>query len=113
MVIQNPDSSSVTTTEHPYIVCVKGVCGGRPIIQGSRLSVQHIAQMYKAGDTVDEILQTHPHLKAATVYDAISYYLDHQPEIEQDIAENRLETLQAKHGLGIDEQGFISFPEER
>ena len=59
-------------TEHPHIVRVQGVCGGQPIIKNSRLSVQHIAQMYKAGDTVDEILQAHPHVKAAAVYDALS-----------------------------------------
>ena len=26
-------------TEHPYIVRVQGVCGGRPVIEGTRLSV--------------------------------------------------------------------------
>ena len=96
-------------TEHPHIVRVQGVCGGQPIIKGSRLSVQHIAQLYKAGDTVDEILQAHPHVKAAAVYDALSYYLDHQAEIEQEIADSRFQTLQAKYGLEMDERGFVSF----
>ena len=97
-------------TEHPYIVRVQGVCGDQPIIKNTRLSVQHIAQMYKAGDTVDEILQAHPHVKAAAVYDAISYYLDHQAEIEREIADNRFQTLQAQYSLEIDERGFVSFP---
>ena len=38
-----------------------------------------------------------------------SYYLDHQPEIEQEIIENRLETLVANHNLTVDEQGFVHF----
>jgi len=97
-------------TEHPYIVRVAGICGGRPTIKGSRISVCHIAQLYKAGDTVEEILQAHPHLQAAAVYDAISYYLDHQQEIEREIAENRLEALMKKDGLTIDDRGFIHFP---
>ena len=96
-------------TEHPHIVRVQGICGGQPIIKDSRLSVQHIAQMYKAGDTVDEILQAHPHVKAAAVYDALSYYLDHQAEIEREIAANRFQTLQATYGLEVDERGFVSF----
>ena len=96
-------------TEHPYIVRVEGVCGGQPVIKDTRLSVRHIAQLYKAGDTVDEILQAHPHVKAAAVYDAISYYLDHQKEIEQEITENRLQALQAQYGLEVDERGFVSF----
>jgi len=112
MTTKNRRTAAVQETEHPYIVRVDGICGGRPTIKGTRLSVQHIAQMYKAGDTVEEILQAHPHLKAAAVYDAISYYLDHQQEIEQEIAENRLEALRAKYGLEIDAGGFVSFPRD-
>jgi len=102
----------VELTAHPYIVRVKGVCGGRPVIKGSRISVRHIAQLYKAGDSVEEILQAHPHLNPAAVYDAISYYLDHQQEIEEEIAENRLEALRAKYGVQVDERGFLHFTEE-
>ena len=112
MTTKNRGTSAVQETEHPYIVRVEGICGGRPTIKGTRLSVRHIAQMYKAGDTVEEILQAHPHLKAAAVYDAISYYLDHQQEIEQEIAENRLEALRAKYSLEIDAGGFVSFPRD-
>jgi uncharacterized protein (DUF433 family) len=93
MTLQTVEPSVVYPTEHPYIVRVPGVCDGRPIIKGTRISVRHIAQLYKAGDLVDEMLQAHPHLKAAAVYDAISYYLDHQGEIEQEIAEHRAATL--------------------
>lgn len=99
----------VERTEHPHIVRVPGICGGRPIIEGSRISVRHIAQLYKAGDTVEEILQAHPHLSAAAVYDAISYYLDHQIEIEQQIAQNRLDTLSRQHNFSLDERGFVRF----
>lgn len=99
----------VELTEHPYIVRLEGVCGGRPIIKGTRVSVRHIAQLYKAGDSVEEILQAHPHLSAAAVYDAISYYLDHQQEIEEEITENRLEALMARYGLEMDERGFLHF----
>jgi len=94
-------------TEHPYIVRVEGVCGGRPIIKVTRISVRHIAELYKRGDTVDEILKGHPHLSAAAVHDAISYYLDHQEEIEQEIVNNRLETVMTKAGVEIDKRGFL------
>jgi uncharacterized protein (DUF433 family) len=107
MTIEGQEVSAVQQTEHPYIVRVAGVCSGRPIIKSTRISVCHIAQLYKAGDTVEEILQAHPHLKTAAVYDAISYYLDHHEEIEQEIAENRLEELMTKYGLERDERGFL------
>ena len=107
MMSQPREAASVQPTEHPYIVRAAGICGGRPTIKGSRISVCHIAQLYKAGDTVEEILQAHPHMQGAAVYDAISFYLDHQQEIEREITENRLETLMKKGGLKIDEHGFI------
>jgi uncharacterized protein (DUF433 family) len=112
MASRNSAADTVDQTEHPYVVRVAGVCGGRPIIKGTRISVGHIAQLYKAGDTIEEILEAYPHLKAAAVYDAISYYLDHQKEIEQEIAENHIETLITRHGLEIDEQGFLRFKGE-
>ncbi len=109
---QTEETLPVQETEHPYIVRVPGICGGRPIIKGTRISVRHIAQLYKAGELVEEIAQAHPHLKAAAIYDAISYYLDHQAEIEQEIAENRLEDLATKYDLTLDEQGFVRFTGE-
>lgn len=99
-------------TEHPHIVQVAEICGGRPTLQGTRISVRHIAYLYKSGDTVEEILQAHPHLRAAAVYDAISYYLDHQTEIEQEIADNRIEIVMKKYGLEMDDRGMLHFMEK-
>jgi uncharacterized protein (DUF433 family) len=109
MTSKPQETAFVQPTEHPHIVRVAGVCGGRPTINDSRIAVSHIAQLYKGGDTMDEILQAHPHVQAAAVYDAISYYLDHEREIKQEIAENRLEVLMKKDGLRMDERGFIHF----
>jgi uncharacterized protein (DUF433 family) len=113
MTISVIDAAPAQPTDHPHIVRVPGVAGGRPIIRGSRISVRHIAQLYKAGETVEEIVQSHPHLSPASVYDAISYYLDHQTEIEQEIADNRLEALVEKYGLDVDERGFVRFNQQR
>ncbi len=100
---------AVEQTEHPYIVRAPGVCGGSPIIKGTRITVRLIAQLYKAGETVEEIIQAYPHLSAAAVYDAISYYLDHQAEIEAEIQANRLENIIEEYGLEMDQRGFIRF----
>ena len=102
-------ASSVQQTEHPHIVHVPGICGGRPTLKGTRISVRHLAQLYKAGDTVEEILQMYPYLSAAAVCDAISYYLDHQGEIEQEIADNRIGAVMEQYGLDMDEQGIVHF----
>jgi uncharacterized protein (DUF433 family) len=59
------------TLEHPYITRVPGKRGGRPIIRGTGITVSLIARLYKAGDTVDEILEGYPHLRPSWVHDAI------------------------------------------
>jgi uncharacterized protein (DUF433 family) len=110
--IQAVETFPVHQTEHPYVVRIQGVCGGRPIVKGTRIPVSHIAQLYKVGNSVEEIVQAHSQLSAAAVFDTISYYLDHQVEIEQEIAENRFEALINKHNLTVDERGIVHFFKE-
>lgn len=100
---------AIEPTEHPDVVRVAGVCGGRPTITGTRLSVRHIAELYKAGDLVEEILLAHPHLTADAISDAISYYLDHQAEIEAEIAQERIEAVTARYGVEMDQRGVVRF----
>ncbi|MGH7963629.1 MAG: DUF433 domain-containing protein [Candidatus Binatia bacterium] len=70
---------------HPYIEHKADTCGGRAIIKETRIEASLIAWCYKQGRSVDEILQSYPHLTPAQVYDARSYYFDYQSEIEEEI----------------------------
>jgi uncharacterized protein (DUF433 family) len=93
-------------TEHPYVALVNG----QAVVRGTRIPVRLIAQMHRAGDTVDDILHTYPHLSAAAAHDAISYYLDHRAEIEREIVAHRIENVLTRTGAQMDERGFITFP---
>lgn len=55
------------------------------MIRGSRFPVSSIVENHRRGLTVDEILCEFPHLSPAEVYDALSYYYDHQDEIDREI----------------------------
>ena len=99
-----------TPTEHAHVVRMPGVCGGSPLIRGTRITVRHVAVLMKAGESVDQIVQTFPHLKESWVHDAISYYLDHQPEIDKEIEDNRIENVLAEQGGVMDEKGVVRFP---
>ena len=44
-------------TEYRYITRIPGVCGGRPIIKGTRTPVKAIIGYYKLGLSVEEILE--------------------------------------------------------
>jgi hypothetical protein len=51
---------------------------------------------------VDDILVALPHLTATQVYDALSYYYDHQAEIEGLIRESQPERVIASQGLRVE-----------
>lgn len=71
--------------------------GPQAYIRGTRVAVRHIAEFYKAGYTVEEIVQEGlPHLPAAAIYEAISYYFDHETEINEEIAANEQEAIYAQ-----------------
>ena len=97
-------------TEHPHIERRPGVCGGVPIIRNSRITVRHIAVLLKDGASVQEMLETYPHLQASWVHDAISYYLDHREEIEREIEANRIDAVLAQTGGVMDDNGVVRFP---
>lgn len=97
-------------TEHPHIVRQPGVCGGAPSVRGTRITVRHIATLWKEGESVAEILQSFPHLSLAAIHDAISYYLDHQAEIDREIESNRIENVVSRLGAVMDEKGIVHFP---
>lgn len=80
-------SGPETGQGHPYVEQNPDVQGGSPVIRGSRFPVSSIVQNHRRGLSVDEILQEFPHLQPAEVYDALSYYYDHQTDIDQALDE--------------------------
>ena len=92
-----------TAEEHPRIVRRSTVSGGEPIIRGTRISVRHLIERIQAGQSVEEILVALPHLTAAQVYDALSYYHDHQAEMDRLIEESQPEQVVAAQGLKVEQ----------
>ena len=79
-----------TATGHRYIVCDDGILGGEPIILGTRTPVRAIVETWRLGVAAEEIPSAMPHLTLAQVFDALSYYSDHQEEINAHIERNRI-----------------------
>ena len=77
-------------TEHCYIVRNPKVLSGEPIIRDTRTSVRAIVEMWRLGLSPEAIPHRLPHLTLAQVFDALSYYLDHQAEINDYIERNRI-----------------------
>lgn len=96
-------------TEHPHIVRSPAVAGGMPMIAGTRISVAFIIGQLRAGDTPQDILASYPHLTPAAVYDAISFYYDHQDEIDRLIAASSLEVHARHHDFTVGDDGRLRF----
>ena len=70
-------------TEHRYIVTDEQILNGEPIIKGTRTPVRAIVETWRLGVLPEEIPSHLPHLTLAQVFDALSYYSDHQAEIDR------------------------------
>lgn len=68
-----------------------------------------IARLLRAGEEPWEIIATYPHLTPAAVYDALSYYFDHQDDIDRSIDESTLEAVAERYGFTIDSSGRVVY----
>jgi len=79
-----------TTTGHRYVVRDPRILGGEPIVAGTRTPVRAVVELWRLGVAPDEIPAQLPHLTIAQVFDALSYFSDHQSEVQADIDRNRI-----------------------
>ena len=82
---------SSPSATHPHVWRRPGVCGGAPVIRGTRFPVRSVVEyVLRQGMTPEEMVRGWPHLSLAQIYDALSFYYDHKSEIDRDIrAEQR------------------------
>ncbi len=73
----------IVATEHKYIVKDKKICGGEPVIKGTRILVRILFNMYENSFDIANILEAYPHLSKSQVHDALSYAYDNIEEIRE------------------------------
>ena len=49
---------------------------GKPVIKGTRITVEHILKLLRQGIELKEILEDYPHLKREDIQAAIDYAVD-------------------------------------
>jgi len=80
----------VIASEHRYVIRDDTILGGEPIVKGTRTPIRAIVELWRLGVTPEEIPTHLPHLTLAQVFDALSYYSDHQAEIQTYIERNQI-----------------------
>ncbi|MGL5835924.1 MAG: DUF433 domain-containing protein [Waterburya sp.] len=93
---------TATVNINRLIVSTPDVCGGRPRIDGSRITVQYVINEIQAGVTPEEILEDKPHLTLAGIYTALAYYYDNKESLDAEFAlyAQECEQLLAEYRIG-------------
>ena len=56
-----------------WIVTRAEVLGGKPCIRGTRISVEHVLELFASGASMADVLSAHPHLTVEGVRAALDY----------------------------------------
>jgi uncharacterized protein (DUF433 family) len=100
--------------QHAYIEVVAKSTGPQAMIKGSRIPVSIIIGYLRLGETPESIVErVLPHLSLAQVYDALSYYYDHQDDIEQEMRENSEEYGRGYLLQHLGEEGYLRVTGQR
>ncbi len=72
------------------VVSTPGTCGGRPRIDGHRITVEDVAIWHeRMGMSADEIVSAYPTLTLSDVHGALAYYYENRERIDADIEEGK------------------------
>jgi uncharacterized protein (DUF433 family) len=70
------------------IVSTPGTCGGRPRIDGHRITIEDVAIWHeRMGMSPDEIVSAYPSIALSDVHAALAYYYQHREQIDAAIRE--------------------------
>ncbi|MCI0576002.1 MAG: DUF433 domain-containing protein [Chloroflexi bacterium] len=58
---------------HQFIQSNPKVMMGKPVVAGTRITVELILEKLAAGETIDQILEAHPRLTRPAIYAAIAF----------------------------------------
>ena len=56
-----------------YIVSDPSIMMGKPVIAGTRITVELILEKLAAGETIDQIVEAHPRLSRDAIHEALSF----------------------------------------
>ncbi len=83
----------MSTAIETLLVSSPDFCGGRLRIEGTRITVNQIAALYKQGYTPEEIADQYSHLSFAQVYTALAYFHANKEEVEADLDAEKAEAI--------------------
>jgi uncharacterized protein (DUF433 family) len=62
--------------KHPLITVDPAVMMGKPVITGTRITVESALDRFAAGETIDQLLAVHPRLTREAIFAAFAFAAD-------------------------------------
>ena len=59
-----------------HITSNPSILAGKPVINGTRITVELIIEKLAEGETIDQILEAHPHINEESVLACLAYAAD-------------------------------------
>ena len=85
------EAADLPAPDRVRIVSTPGTCGGRPRIDGHRITVEDIAVWHeRMGMSPDEIVSACPSITLSDVHAALAYYYENRQQIDADMREGEL-----------------------
>jgi uncharacterized protein (DUF433 family) len=103
----------MTTLEKTQIMPLRVTEDGTIRIADSRVSLDSVLQHYKLGASAEQIVQKFPALDLADVYAAISYYLNHEEEVEEYLRQQETQGDEVQKSIESEPQDQKTSPELR
>lgn len=63
-------------TYYPLIISDPDIMMGKPVIRGTRLTVEHILDQLAGGETVEQLLEEYPRLTREAIQAALAFAAD-------------------------------------
>ena len=80
------------TALNSLLVSKPGYRNGWPCLRGTGIPIHSIAAMYMDGLTAEQLCDEYPHVERSLIYAALAYYLANRQFVEQQLAEERINT---------------------
>jgi uncharacterized protein (DUF433 family) len=74
--------------DHPYVSETPGVCGGYPVIRGTRTPVWVIVEHCREAGAIEPVVAALSHLTREQVRGALDYYTRYPARVDEDMARN-------------------------
>lgn len=59
-----------------FIMSDPAIMLGKPVIKGTRVTVELILEKFASGETIEQIIESHPHLSREAIQAALAYAVE-------------------------------------